>query len=154
MFLLMTRTRQVLAACIFALAFQSPALAEQFERFGPYVAHYNTFNTTLLTADVARAYGITRSGNLALINIALLKVQDGGMDEPMHAEVSVGASNLAGQRKNIDIVEIEDRGAIYYIATFRIRDEERINFNISIQPSDDPRRVHRFSFDQMFYVDD
>jgi hypothetical protein len=108
----------------------------------------------MLSADVARAYDITRSGNLALINIALLRVEDEGMDQPMHATVNVDAANLAGQRKNVEMVEVEDRGAIYYIGTFRIRDEERINFNISIQPTDDPRRIHRFSFNQMFYVDD
>ncbi len=137
-----------------ASALGHDAKAEQFEAFGPYTAHYNTFNTTLLTAEVARAYEITRSGNLALINIAVLRTQDEGMDEPMHADVNVDAANLAGQRKNIEMVEVEDRGAIYYIGTFRIRDEERINFNVSIQPADDPRRVHRFSFNQMFYVDD
>lgn len=149
-----TRTRAILAVSLVTWAISGAVWAEQFERFGPYVAHYNTFNTTMLSADVARAYDITRSGNLALINIALLRVEDEGMDQPMHATVTVDAANLAGQRKNVEMVEVEDRGAIYYIGTFRIRDEERINFNISIQPTDDPRRIHRFSFNQMFYGDD
>lgn len=129
-------------------------MAEQAERFGPYIAHYNTFNTPSLTPEVARAYNITRSGNLALINVAILKVGDEqAMDQPKHANVVVQASNLAGQRKNINMIEIEDQGAIYYIGTFPIRNEERINFNVAITPKEDPRRTHRFTFNQVFYVD-
>lgn len=131
----------------------STAKAEQAETFGPYVAHYNTMNTTFLTADVARAYGISRSGGLALINIAVLKVTDGEMNVPIHANVSVDAANLAGQKKDIEMMEIEDGGAIYYIGTFRIRDEERIQFNVSIQPKEALNRIHRFRFNQMFYLE-
>lgn len=129
------------------------ALAEQAETFGPYIAHYNTMNTTFLTSEVARAYSITRSGGLALVNIAVLERTQDGLNKPVHAKVQVDAANLIGQKKNIEMMEIEDGGAIYYVGTFRVRDEERIQFNVMIQPNDAPTRTHRFRFDQIFYIE-
>ncbi len=129
------------------------AWAEQASRFGNYIAHYNTFNTTFLTPDVARAYGITRSGNLALLNVAVLKVSDEGLNEPTRARVQVQASNLAGQRKSIEMTQIEDAGAIYYVGTFRIRNEERINFTLDITPINGVNRSHEIRFNQIFYVE-
>lgn len=144
---------KLITLCVWlSLALQ--ANAEQAERFGPYVAHYNTMNTTFLTPEVATAYGITRSGSLALINIAILEVAEDGLNQPVYATVSVDAANLAGQRKTIEMMEVEDGGAIYYVGTFRIRDEERITFNVTVQPKDQASRVHRFRFNQMFYVEE
>lgn len=140
--------------CCCWLGLSAHASAEQAETFGPYIAHYNTLNTTFLTPQVAQAYGITRSGSLALINIAVLEVAEDDLNIPVHALVSVNASNLAGQRKTIEMIEVEDAGAIYYVGTFRIRDEERITFNVSVQPKDQPNRVHRFRFNQTFYVEE
>jgi len=136
-----------------ALIFTSTARAEQASRFNGYIAHYNTFNSTFLTPDVARAYGITRSGNLALLNVAVLKENSGALNEPVRARVDVQASNLAGQRKVIEMMEIEDAGAIYYIGTFRIRNEERINFNIDITPINGIARPHNIRFNQIFYAE-
>lgn len=136
-----------------ALTLADTASSEQASRFNGYVAHYNTFNSTLLTPDVARAYGITRSGNLALLNIAVLKENPGALNEPVRARVDVEASNLAGQRKVIEMNEIEDAGAIYYIGTFRIRNEERINFNIDITPVNGIARPHAIRFNQIFYAE-
>lgn len=138
----------------FTLSMTSLVQAEQAEHFNGYVAHYNTFNTTLLTPEVARAYGITRSGNLALLNIAVLKKQPEGMDEAVTAQITVNASNLVGQKKPMELIEVQDRGAIYYIGTFRIRDEERIRFDITVQPSGQTAPPHRFRFDQIFYVNE
>ncbi|HEY7905481.1 MAG TPA: DUF4426 domain-containing protein [Wenzhouxiangella sp.] len=136
-----------------ALLMGNASWAEQASRFGNYIAHYNTFNTTFLTPDVARAYGITRSGNLALLNIAVLKVNDEGLNEPVRARVQVRGNNLAGQRKSIEMTEIEDGGAIYYIGTFRIRNEERINFTVNITPINGVTRSHELRFNQIFYVE-
>lgn len=136
-----------------ALTLANTGVAEQASRFNGYIAHYNTFNSTFLTPDVARAYGITRSGNLALLNVAVLKENPGALNEPVHARVDVQATNLAGQRKVIEMNEIEDAGAIYYIGTFRIRNEERINFNIDITPVNGIARPHTIRFNQIFYAE-
>ncbi|TVQ35953.1 MAG: DUF4426 domain-containing protein [Wenzhouxiangella sp.] len=125
--------------------------AEQAETFGPFAVHYNTFNTDQLTPDVARAYGIQRSGNQALLNIAVIRHGDEDMGTPVTARVSATATNLAGQRRDLDMREIRDQDAIYYIGTFRISNEELLNFRVSVQPEGHPR-AHEFNFRQQFYT--
>lgn len=146
------RAFNLIKVVVIALCIAQAANAEQAERFGSYIAHYNTFNTNSLTPAVAKAYGITRSANLALINIAVLRVNPDGLDEPVTANVSVRATNLVGQKKTIELIEIQDQGAIYYIGTFGIRNEERINFEVRVQPTDGSAIVHTFRFNQTFYV--
>jgi hypothetical protein len=51
----------------------SSAKAEQFEQVGDYQIHYNTFTTSFLQPQVAKAYNIVRSRYQAMINISVLK---------------------------------------------------------------------------------
>ena len=145
--------RLAVLICLIALNLSAPALAQQAERHGDYIIHYNTMNTRLLAPEFARAYGITRDGNRALINIAVLRVRDGELDEPVTARVSVSSSNLAGQRRDIDMIEVREQDAIYYIGTFRFRQEETLTFRISVDPDGKPRGPHEFTFRQQFYTD-
>lgn len=126
--------------------------AQQAEEFGDYTIHYNTINTNLLTPETASAYDIQRSGTRALLNIAVLRGDDQG-DAPVTARVSATAINLAGQRREIAMREIRDQDAIYYIGTFRFRQEETLNFRISVTPEGHTRPPHEFTFRQQFYTD-
>lgn len=137
---------------VLLLALSLHAVAEQAEEFGDYRIHYNTMNTTLLSPEVARAYDIQRSGTRALLNIAVLKKNNDELNTPVTARVRASVSNLAGQRRDLDVKEIRDQEAIYYIATFRFHDEENLNFRISVQPEGESR-AHEFSFRQQFYTD-
>jgi hypothetical protein len=135
------------------LATSTQALAEQTESFNDYTIHYNTLNTNLLAPDMARVYGIQRSGNRALINIAVLHSDSDGLDTAVTARVTASASNLAGQRREIDLQEIRDQDAIYYIGTFRIHQEETLTFRVSVDPHDHAGRPHEFTFRQQFFTD-
>ncbi|TVR96526.1 MAG: DUF4426 domain-containing protein [Wenzhouxiangellaceae bacterium] len=128
-----------------------PALSGQYERFGPYAIHYNTFNTNQLTPDVARSYGIQRSANRALLNIAVLRTVEDGLDIPVTARVTATTTNLAGQRRELEMVEVRDQDAIYYIGSFRIHGEETLTFRLSVQP-EEQGRSHEFSFRQQLYA--
>ncbi len=123
----------------------------QAETFGPFAAHYNTFNTNQLTPDVARAYGIQRSASRALLNIAVIRQGDEDMGTPVRARVRATATNLAGQRRDLDMREIRDQDAIYYIGVFGISNEETLNFNVSVQPMGQ-QQAHEFSFRQQFFT--
>ena len=48
------------------------AIAQQAQNFGEYSVHYNALNSSLITPEVAKAYGIRRSNSRALINISVL----------------------------------------------------------------------------------
>lgn len=129
----------------------STAQAQQAEQYGEFIIHYNTMNSRLLAPEFARVYGIQRDGNRALINIAVLRVRENAMDEPVSARVTVSTSNLAGQRRDIELQEIRDQGAIYYVGSFRVRNEENLNFHVRVQP-DGERRAHEFNFRQTLYA--
>jgi len=137
---------------LFSLASLTGAVsAQQFEDFGTYEVHYSAMNTSLLSPEVARAYDIQRSGNRAMLNITILDKSGDGWPEPISARVEASAINLTGQRRAIELREIRDQGAIYYIGTFRITNEENMNFRVTVQPAGD-LRPREFSFRQMFYV--
>lgn len=135
-----------------ALMVTSSGWSQQAEQFGNFSIHYNTLNTNLLAPDTARAYEIQRSGTRALLNIAVLRNDDDG-DVPVTARVSATAVNLAGQRRDIDMSEVREQNAIYYIGTFRFRQEETLTFRISVDPDGNPRGPHEFTFRQQFYTD-
>ena len=134
----------------FTALISAPLAAQQAETFGEYDIHYSAINTLQLSPQVARAYGIQRSSNQAMINIAVLRT-GGEEDEPVSATVTAQTVNLTGQRRDIEMREIRDQGAIYYIGTFRITNEERITFRLGVQPEG---RItpYEFTFQQQFYV--
>lgn len=136
---------------LFSIALLAPgheAVAQQARTFGDYEVHFNTMNTNLLTPEVASAYGIQRAGTRALLNITVL---DQG--EPTHAGVAVTATNLTGQRRTIEMKEINDQGAIYYIGQFRIHDEEMLDFSASINPEGHDGQAFELTFRQQFFTD-
>lgn len=151
-------TRQLAALLITAFALlllSAPAPAQQFEDIGDYRVHYNALNTSMLPPEVARAYGIQRAGNRALLNIAVLRKAESEdeLDESVTAEVSARVINLTGQRREIELQEIEDQDAIYYVGTFRIHDEESLTFTLSVKPDDSDEPAHEITFRQQFFTD-
>jgi hypothetical protein len=145
----------VLALGFFLLA-AAPAAAQQFEDIGDYRVHYSAMNTRMLPAEVARAYGIQRSGARAMINISVLRKaeSDEAMDSPVPAEVNASAVNLTGQSRQIDLEEIEEEDAVYYIGTFRIANQETLTFTIEVRPEGSDGPPETFTFQQKFYVEE
>ena len=125
--------------------------AEQMKTFGDYTVHYIALTTDMLTADVARAYNINRSKNTALLNISVLKKVLDASVKPVRAKVVASATNLSAQLKNLEIREISDQGAIYYIAEIPIGDRETLNFNVTITPEGETS-TYTLTFQQEFVV--
>ncbi|QKK01500.1 MAG: DUF4426 domain-containing protein [Pseudomonadota bacterium] len=146
------RMSLIATAALLLAMLGGPAFAQQSEEFGDWVVHYNAINTNLLPPEVARAYGIQRSGSRALLNIAVLEKHPDALDEPIHASVTASAINLTGQRRDIALREIEDQGAIYYIGTFRIHDEETLTFSIQVKPGRSEQPAREITFRQQFFT--
>lgn len=142
------------ALLLMAVCLVSPVTAQQAEDIGQHWVHYNTFNTAFLTPEVARAYGIERSGQRSLLNIAVVRKNESGLDTPVRARVSARANNLAGQRRDLEMREIVDGDAIYYIASFRIHNRERLNFVVDVEPLDGASRPSTVRFQQTFYIEE
>ena len=127
------------------------ASAENSQDFGEYVVHFNALATDLLPPKVAKEYGITRSQNRAMLNVAVLKKVLGTTGQPVEAHVESSATNLTGQTKNFKMREIREGTAIYYIGEISVSNEETLNFDLKVKPegSDDEYTVR---FRQDFFT--
>ena len=125
------------------------AQAQQAMDFDDYSIHYNALNSSLLTPEVAKAYGIRRSDSRALINISVLK-KDG---DATRAQVTATGRNLTGQTRKVEMREVnEGDGAIYYIGELSVRNMETFDFTVLVTPegNDKPYTVE---FRQQFYTE-
>ena len=132
--------------------FSNLANAEQKIEDDNYIVHYSAVNTTMLTPQVAKASGITRSRKRGMINIAVQKKQSSGKIEGVMAQLAGKVSNLIGQQRTLEFNIITEGSAIYYLAEFFIDNGERLSFDINVQPTPQYRGL-KVSFDQTFYID-
>ena len=124
-----------------------PAAASDAD-IGDYVVHFSAQSTDQLPPEVARAYGIVRSKNRAMLNVSILKE---GTITAVTADITVRTVNLAGQLKNVTMRKIQEGDAIYYIGETGIANRETLIFNISITP-DGATEASDVSFTRQFYT--
>ena len=111
---------------------------ESFKEFGPYEIHYNAVRSDQIPADVARAHGIERSPNRVMLNVTMLRKDgDGAPRRPVKGVVSVDAYNLNGQLKNMEVRQVTEGEAIYYIGTVGISGTEILVFDIKATPENE-----------------
>jgi len=143
---------------ILFLSLSSYAMAGQLRTDDGYVIYYNALNTTMLPKEVARAYGIVRSKNRAMLNVSVRKGGKGSLmqTKAVLANVTAQTVNLTGRLVNLNMRRIEegeaDEKAIYYIAEFKITNEEMWNFTIKVK-LDNQAKVQEIKFRQQFFVD-
>jgi len=146
--------KKLLQALTLAIALTSfSAIAQQAQVFGDYTVHYNALNSSLITPEVAKAYGIRRSDSRALINISVLMSAKDNSTTAVKARVTASGRNLTGQTRNVDMREINDGdGAIYYIGELSVRNMETFDFTVVVLPQgkDKPFNVR---FRQQFYTE-
>jgi hypothetical protein len=107
-----------------------PAAASDVD-IGDHVVHFNAQSTDMLSPEVARAYGIVRSKNRAMLTVSVLEESTA---QGVQAEITVRAVNLAGQLKNVTMRRVPEQEAIYYIGETGISNRETLTFTISITP--------------------
>jgi hypothetical protein len=117
---------------------------------GDITVYYNALPTSSLTADVARSYGITRSGSRILLNISVRRGVP-GKDAVVPATVVASASNLAGQRQELRLREVREGEAAYHLGEARIQGNETLKFEIEVRPTDGGKPI-RAVFRQEFFV--
>jgi hypothetical protein len=115
--------------CFFSMS----ANAEQKKTFGDYDVHYSVLNTTFITPDNAKHYGITRAQDRALVNIAVRKNLRDGSSLP-HKVIIQGSSSDLIHKTELQFTEVVEAEAIYYIAELKFNDKELRSFDIKVQP--------------------
>ncbi|MFJ4194658.1 DUF4426 domain-containing protein [Pseudomonas sp. NPDC089534] len=134
----------LLAACLSLSAVAADAIkGERKEVFGDVTVHYNTFNSTYLTPDIAKAAELVRSKNQGVINVSVIKA-----DKPVIAQVSGTVKDLTSQSVPLKFRQITEQGAIYYIAQFPVEQQETRTFEIKVQTGD---KVDTINFNQELF---
>ena len=122
------------------------------QNFGNFEMHYNAVRTDELTPEVARAYGIERSGNRVLLNVSLLAKDADGRTTPVDGEVKAAARNLNGQLKDLQMRRVQEGSSIYFIGEVGISGNEILVFDIDATPGSGGER-HSVQFKREYYAD-
>jgi hypothetical protein len=122
---------------------------EHLKTFGNYTLHVNALTTDQLPPEVAKEYRIQRSNSRAMLNVVVTAKSDGG-DKPVTAAVVANARNLAGQFKDLEMREIVEKDAIYYIADLAVDNQETLTFIIDVLPANETE-VLKLSYTHEFF---
>ncbi|MFM5439332.1 DUF4426 domain-containing protein [Aeromonas enteropelogenes] len=133
-------------SCLLALLMTLPLKAEQMKELGPWQVHYSAFNSSFLTPEVAKTYGLERSRYNGIINISVLDKQGKAQTVGITGE----AKNLTGTIRTLSFQEVKEGNAIYYLATLPYRNEDTYQFTLKIMGAGQQQTL---SFQQTFYVD-
>jgi hypothetical protein len=134
----------LLTACLSVTAMAADAIkSERQETFGDVTVHYNTFNSTYLQPDVAKAAQLTRSKDQGVINVSVIKA-----GTPVTADVSGTIKDLTSQSYILNFKQVTEQGAIYYIAQYPVPQQEIRTFDIKVQNGD---KINTINFNQELF---
>ena len=134
----------LLTACLSVTAMAADVIkSERQETFGDVTVHYNTFNSTYLTPDIAKSAELIRSKTQGVINISVIK--DG---KPLTAQVSGTVKDLTSQSVPLSFKQVTEQGAIYYIAQYPVPQQETRTFEIKVQTGD---KINTINFNQELF---
>ncbi|WP_122612365.1 DUF4426 domain-containing protein [Pseudomonas viridiflava] len=134
----------LLTACLSASAMAADAIkGERKETFGDITVHYNTFNSTFLQPDIAKAAELIRSKNQGVINVSVVK--DG---KPVIASVTGTVKDLTSNSVALKFRQVTEQGAIYYIAQYPVPQQETRTFEIKVQNGD---KINTINFNQELF---
>ncbi len=142
---------QSLLTGIGLLLLSTTLIAENSTSIPGYTIHHNALLTSDLQPDIAKSYNIRRSTNRAMLNVSIIKNVAGTTGEPVTAQVSVTGKNTRGQIRNIPMREIKETGAVYYIGTFLVENQETVDFTIEVTPTGESKS-HTATIQQQFFT--
>jgi hypothetical protein len=125
--------------------------AEQYQDFGDYRIHYSAFKSDMISPEVAKAHDLTRSRYRAVINITVQKRADNGGYVARHAKVEGTARDIYSKVLKLEMKEVTEGQAIYYLSEFPFTDRQRLDFEINVIPQGE-RSTKKISFSQQFFV--
>ncbi|HEX8596513.1 MAG TPA: DUF4426 domain-containing protein [Pseudomonas sp.] len=125
------------------------AKPERKEQFGDLTVHYNAFASSVLQPGIAQATGLIRSKNLGVLNIAAVKA-----GKTLPANVTGGVKDLTGREKILTFKQINDAGAVYYIAQFPVDPNTSATYTFTVNVKAGGDDAHSFSFNQEIYSGD
>lgn len=144
--------RLFLAVLLALLLGTGVSLAGGTDDFGDYQVHYNAFPSDTLTPQIASAYGIVRSKNRVILNIAVTRKQTDRPATSVPAFVNITAANLNGQVKSVRMKQVHEDNAVYYLGLLSVSDDETLIFDVDVTPEGETQ-THHVHFQQTFVGD-
>lgn len=139
-------SRLLVLACLLPAV----VLAEQAQKFGDIEVHYNAMQTSDLLPEVAKNYKLERSQTRGLLTISVLKKNQLGVGQPVKADISAYVVNQYSQLGNIDMREVQEGPAIYYLGEFRMSPPDTLKFTASVKPQGGDK-AYEVKFDRKVY---
>lgn len=137
--------RNLLIICLsFFMAFS--AQAERKQSYGALDVHYSIFNSTFLQPDTAKAVGLNRSKNQAVLNVSMVRAGKGEK-----GTVSGQVKNLMSQIETLTFKEVDEGDAVYYLTQFAITGQEILRFELQV--TDSEGKTHLLNFTQEVFPD-
>ncbi len=134
----------ILTACLSVTAVAADAIkGERQEVFGDTMVHYSTFISTFLQPDIAKAAELVRSKNQGVINVSVIKA-----GKPVVTQVSGSVKDLTSNSIPLKFKQINEQGAIYYIAQYPVNQQETRTFTINV---DTGGKTETISFNQELF---
>lgn len=139
----------LLAVWLFAFV-PGAAQAVQSVEFDDYIVHYNAFTADMLHPPIAKSHGIQRSHNRGVLTIAIQRKPATAIAD-VAAQVNVRALTLNQQTRALEVREVREGGAIYYLADFPVTDEEVLDFEVRVRPTE-VKQPYTFNFRKQFFT--
>ena len=132
---------------------QAAPSADNQMTVGKHTIHINAVSTDDVPPSVAKSYGIVRSQNRALLNVAVRETESG---QTIETPITAKAVNLTGQLKNISLRKIEEAGdesvAVYYIGEVPVANRETLTFEVTVELPENSDPV-TMKFTRQFFSD-
>jgi hypothetical protein len=143
-----------LLACfsLVASANNYPPMGDSMQQFGDYQVHYNVFNSSFLTPEIAHENQLKRAKNTALLNVSVLKKQDDDTYRGITAAVKGTHDDLV-RKERLEFKEIVEENAVYYIASFVIHHRIDVFFTVEVQVEGEPKPF-KVQWQRRLYHDD
>jgi hypothetical protein len=146
------KNARILFTAVILLLISISAMGENSTSSGGYTIHHNAIKTDFLDPKIAAAYDLQRSKFRGMVNISVIKEISGTTGKAVPADIEVQATNLMGVPKPLQLRQVREGEAIYYIGDFPVTDGEIVTFRLRVIPQDSKREI-RARFSQQFYVD-
>ncbi len=115
-----------------------------------HIVYYNIFNSSSITPEIARVYGLNRAKKRAYLNVALVEKAGGYGIAP--DSLRGYSRNLLQQKNELTFIEIKEAQATYYLAPIRFYNEEILHVDVLIKP-DSTSLEKTFTITKKLYVD-
>ena len=128
------------------------AQAENSTRAGEFTVHHNAVPASMLTPEIATQYKIVRSKYRGLLTVSVIKEIPGTTGEAVTARIEAESTSLIGRTERLELREVIEGDAVYYLATFPITDGDKLRFKLQVQPAGEARPITA-EFSETFFID-